>query len=585
MAEIHSIQSNLDGIFEVLSQHLYSSPEVFIRELVQNAQDAIVRRRLESPKRLPGKIVIRTDPARHIFSIEDNGAGMSREELKQYLTTIGDGYARSMRTQPNTQDVIGRFGLGFLTAYTVASDIRVHSRSAGDSGSVLRAQDFHTFVVEDLPRDTIGTEITLQIKPEFTAFAQHAVVSSILTYYFQFLKTEITLDGQKINKTIKFHDPSAETAVILRNRRLDQVQLKNDLGIDALLTMDFQHLDCRAKLWILSSLAWGKTDHRSVQLYIRGVRVKHPPKDLIPAWAGFCGALIFSSEMELTASREHTKASELVETIKRAIHSYIVDQLIRIAQQEKPLFRQIEKRYLSYLIDGMAVDGRLFEALIPVIQLPTNQGPLPLEAIFKDQQTVYMSTGKHWLSEAILFMTMDRPIVNVQDYSYALLVQEYARQRKLQAIMVDGPQSLKGLFKDAAPCQGLALLQKQYNVMEARFEPGEIPFVLIPNTRHFLKKEFESNDAESKYSQGILALAREFTQSFDEEQVRHELYVNLNNILIQKMLDPTHPPRDLSLGVFQAFVDLFCSQYLATDQKAFLGVFKNLQELILKAEV
>lgn len=121
LPEVHATRVDLSGLMTVLGEHLYSTPVVAVRELVQNAHDSCVRRRIEAgPTTDLAKIIVRVDPVAGTLSVEDTGAGLTRDEIIEYLATVGTGYTRKLRETAQADDLIGMFGLGFLSAFVVS---------------------------------------------------------------------------------------------------------------------------------------------------------------------------------------------------------------------------------------------------------------------------------------------------------------------------------------------------------------------------------------------------------------------------------------------------------------------------------
>jgi molecular chaperone HtpG len=127
--ELLPTQVDLFGLMTVLGEHLYSTPFVALRELVQNAHDSCVRRRLEDPAAFDAAIRVAGDAAAGTLEISDTGAGLTRDEIVRYLATVGAGYTRKLREQHGSDELIGLFGLGFLSAFVIADRVAVTTTS------------------------------------------------------------------------------------------------------------------------------------------------------------------------------------------------------------------------------------------------------------------------------------------------------------------------------------------------------------------------------------------------------------------------------------------------------------------------
>ena len=206
MSEI-SIQNtavNLDGLLEVLGQNLYSDSDVAIRELIQNAADGCHRHRLEDPGFHDYSIRLKCDPIANKLIIEDNGSGLTLEEVTQFLATIGSGYSRLLRHETGTEDVVGYFGLGFLTAYIVASKVQVITSSYQTPDKTWNFTSFKgkTYAITPAAPRSRGTTVTLWLEKEYQNLSNSFFLRSIIKKYCCLLPTPIFVDDDldHINK-------------------------------------------------------------------------------------------------------------------------------------------------------------------------------------------------------------------------------------------------------------------------------------------------------------------------------------------------------------------------------------------------
>src|SRR5437899_1829848 len=173
MSERQRFNLHLPGLLKVLAEHLYTSKKVGIRELIQNAHDSCVRRKIEAnePNYRP-RIDVGLDLARRTVTIRDNGFGLTEEEIGTYLATIGRGYTRELRERlalcspSEAAELIGQFGLGFLSAFLLASEVTLITRSF-QGGPALRwssTGDEH-YDLGPGERAQVGTTVELKIKP------------------------------------------------------------------------------------------------------------------------------------------------------------------------------------------------------------------------------------------------------------------------------------------------------------------------------------------------------------------------------------------------------------------------------------
>ena len=148
--QLHKTEVDLDGLMRVLGQHLYSTPNVVVRELVQNAHDSCVRRAHEQDAAPQPAISIRANPNEGWLHVEDNGAGLTRDEIQTYLATVGRGRTRELR-EDGANGLIGLFGLGFLSTYVVAERTEVWTTSHKDPARAWRftSRSGHQYTIEE----------------------------------------------------------------------------------------------------------------------------------------------------------------------------------------------------------------------------------------------------------------------------------------------------------------------------------------------------------------------------------------------------------------------------------------------------
>ncbi len=191
-AEVRATQVDLSGLMTVLGEHLYSTPTVALRELVQNAHDSCERRRLEDhddPSAGPRVIVV-ADPGERTLSIEDSGAGLTADEVERYLATVGAGYTRTLRERDPDDGLIGYFGLGFLSAFVVGDRVDVWTCSYQDPelGWRYARKIGEPYTLESAPSRPVGTRVTLSLGDRFADLANPLAIRRLLTRYASLLR-------------------------------------------------------------------------------------------------------------------------------------------------------------------------------------------------------------------------------------------------------------------------------------------------------------------------------------------------------------------------------------------------------------
>ena len=186
MAEPFLFKVNLGGMIDILANHLYSSPDVFVRELLQNGTDAISGRRLSDPKFSEGCITISIEPEKSMI-FTDNGTGLTKEEIHQFLAVIGQSSKRDLQTGKILEDYIGRFGIGMLSCFMVTDEIKLRTRSAKDPSHAYEftGKPDGTYSIIDVPADSVqvGTAMYINAKKGCEDYFHEDRVAELVRYY------------------------------------------------------------------------------------------------------------------------------------------------------------------------------------------------------------------------------------------------------------------------------------------------------------------------------------------------------------------------------------------------------------------
>ena len=183
MPEPFVFKVNLGGMIDILANHLYSSPDVFIRELLQNGTDAISGRRLLDRGFAQGKITIQVEPERTI-TFTDNGTGLTEAEIHKFLAVIGQSSKRDLETGRILDDYIGRFGIGMLSCFMVTDEIVLQTRSvkSPDTAYEFCGKPDGTYSITAIDADTVsvGTRIVIQAKNGAEQYFDEATVTRLV---------------------------------------------------------------------------------------------------------------------------------------------------------------------------------------------------------------------------------------------------------------------------------------------------------------------------------------------------------------------------------------------------------------------
>jgi molecular chaperone HtpG len=554
---------------KVLGEHLYSSPNVAIRELVQNAHDSCVRRRVESPLAFEPSITVVADAAARTLGFEDTGAGLTEDEIERYLATIGSGYTRSLRDQGQS-GLIGYFGLGFLSAFVVSERIEVWTCSYRDPERAwsFSSRSGQSYVVKPAPPRPVGTRVTLHLLPRFEALSRTAPVRALLERYCGLLLVPILCgEGPAVNAVPPPWRGANTDASPLRRRR-DALELvrRFEPGFEPLCTLPVTASeptsDIRGLLWIQDGATFGTSDNRNVSVFVRGMLVNDDERDLLPTWAGFVGAVLESDVLRPTASRESLQKDEAYEAAQARVREALVEGLRGLASEQPATWRTVLRRHNEALLGASLCDPRLYELLCDELTVPTSQGDLPVATVLaRSGGRLHVSQADRGGFEELLFRALKVPVVQGVRYGALPFCREYAQRRHGKLVMVGTSGGDRELFRRVElPDDDARRLHEWFGgasaqVVPARFAPEHLPLVVVADREAELKRRIESDEADKRISSAVLGLARQFTGGLaTSPELR--VYVNLDCPVVPALLEATPARAEAALALLRPLLGL-----------------------------
>jgi molecular chaperone HtpG len=384
---------DIGGVIEILGSALYSRPEAAIRELIQNAHDAIVRRR-RTLLSYQGRIDIEQDPDARTLRFRDDGVGLSVEEAEKYLSTLGIGItglirgrglpARSDRTSADDSALIGMYGIGLFSAFMLADRVVVESRKSEDESGVRWEAGAESEVeLSDCPRTEPGTTVTLYLKPAHERLAaQPEAVETIIKEYADFLMVPIHLNGGKarvnlINPT--WFDPTPDPEAI-------ELELETYFGetpLDVITVRRDKYPSIAGSLYVTPRRTPGFAGEAIVSATVRRMVISRKIQGLLPEWAPFLRGVLELNDCTPTLSREDLVRDGAFEQVKSAIDAVIHEHLARLAREDRTRLDAVVSWH-RYTIAGAALtEHRLRDLLRGTYRFPTSQGLLTFDEIIE----------------------------------------------------------------------------------------------------------------------------------------------------------------------------------------------------------
>lgn len=548
--EVRTTQVDLSGLMTVLGEHLYSTPVVAVRELVQNAHDSCVRRRIETGAHEGARIVVRGDATAGTLSVEDTGAGLTRDEIVAYLATVGAGYTRKLREQTQSDELIGLFGLGFLSAFVVSEKISVVTTSyqEPDKGWHYQSKSGERYTLEPIAARPVGTIVELTLKEKFKQLADPEVLASVLSRYCALLHVPVFVGDAAV--AVNAEPPpwrkQAEQHPVRARKERFEFASRFERRFSPICTFDLapdeKGGDARGLLWIQDGATFGTSDNRNLSVFVRGMLLDDDARELLPSWAGFASGVIESDRLTPTASREDLQRDEQWSKTSRAITEALIHGLESVARKEPESWRRVLLRHNEGLLGAALCDARLFELLADDLTVPTSEGDLPARTILdRGKRKAYVSLSTRGGFEEMLFRALKVPIAVGTRYAVVPFLERYVERRGGTVVQLGTQAGNQQVFRegtldaDARAFLEQTLAKKGQRLVIARFAPTELPLVLVPDREVELKRRLESDEADKRIATAALGLARLYTKKVDDTVVA-DLYVNLDSPAIQALL-------------------------------------------------
>ena len=399
-------------ILDLMVHSLYSHKEIFLRELISNASDAIDKAHYESLTKKEileddkdWKIRIEADKDAGTLKVSDNGIGMTKGEAIKELGTIAhSGTMEFLATLQSKEvkdnpELIGQFGVGFYSSFMVADKVTVISRKAGVEGKkgtkwVSNADG--SFTVEDVEKEGKGTEIILHLKDEEKKYLEEWEIRSTIKKYSDFIEHPIVMEVErekesKLDKSKKVKIKEEET---LNSRKAIWLKKKSDIT-ETEYNEFYKHVshDFTDPAKVVHYKVEGTTEFTSLlyipsirpldifykeykigpTLYVKRVKIVDHCEELIPPYLRFIKGVVDSSDLPLNVSREMLQNNRLVETIKNSISKKVLDTLSDMKKKEYEKYLKFYNEFGRFLKEGIHIDFSRRETIGELLLFPSTK--------------------------------------------------------------------------------------------------------------------------------------------------------------------------------------------------------------------
>lgn len=371
-------QVNLRGIVDILSHHLYSSPRVYLRELIQNGRDAITARQLLEPG-IDGRIDLVTEPGSDTLIVRDNGIGLTPDEMRDLLATIGASSKRSDFTTAR-KDFLGQFGIGLLSCFLVADQIEVRSRSARSADAPTNrwigyADGTFSVTEADVPLPYAGTEVVVRPRRGESDWVSPGRVRALAETFARYLDVPVVLGEQTISRQRPPWEMPAEEAALYCHAHLGFTPLD-------VIDLDFDVLGFRGVGFITGDR--GRVgDRPGDEIYCRGMLISQHNDQLAPDWAYFVRIVADAGDLAPTASRESLQENDLLADIKSAIGTRIHRHIDQMLDRTPDRFDRFAEAHAVGLRSLAVSDPQMLAMVCRHIPVESTVGRRPLDELLE----------------------------------------------------------------------------------------------------------------------------------------------------------------------------------------------------------
>ncbi|QXH93451.1 molecular chaperone HtpG [Pseudomonas ogarae] len=406
--ETLGFQTEVKQLLHLMIHSLYSNKEIFLRELISNASDAVDKLRFEAlskPELLEGgaelKIRVSFDKDARTVTLEDNGIGMSREEVITHLGTIAkSGTADFMKNlsgdQKKDSHLIGQFGVGFYSAFIVADQVEVFSRRAGvaaSEGVHWSSKGEGEFEVATLDKADRGTRIVLHLKSGEDEFADGWRLRNIIKKYSDHIALPIELP-KEVTAAEGEEKPEVEWETVNRASALwtrPRTEVKDEeyqefykhIAHDYENPLSWSHNKVEGKLEYSSLLyvparapfdLYQREAPRGLKLYVQRVFVMDQAESFLPLYLRFIKGVVDSNDLSLNVSREILQKDPIIDSMKSALTKRVLDMLEKLAKNEPEQYKGFWKNFGQVMKEGPAEDFANKEKIAGLLRFASTQG-------------------------------------------------------------------------------------------------------------------------------------------------------------------------------------------------------------------
>ncbi len=425
-------KTEVQQLLHLMIHSVYSNKDIFLRELIANAADAIDKARFESQKRpelsQPWEIRLEADEKALTLKISDNGIGMTREEIVSDIGTIArsgtkafiESFKAAKEANAAAPELIGQFGVGFYSAFMVADKVEIDSKKAGSDAPATRweSDGKADYTLSEGSRASQGTTITIHLKPEDKLYLDYWKLDSIVKKYSDFIEHPI-----RMSRTVKKDKEESVEDCTLNSMKAIWLRSESEVSEEEFKSF-YEHLshhgaepfkrisfsaegksEFKALLFLPSSMPpdflFQQTAGKGVHLYIKRVFISDDCPGLLPEYLRFVKGVIDSSDLPLNISREMLQDNPEILRINKNVTRRILTELKGVMDKDREAYEKFYKEFSRFVKEGVHSDFGNKEKLQDLLLFETMKGPKGklvslkeyVDAMPAEQKEIYLISG------------------------------------------------------------------------------------------------------------------------------------------------------------------------------------------------
>jgi len=558
---------DIAGVIDIMGASLYSRPDTPVREMLQNAHDAIMRRR-RTDLEFRGRIDVLQDPERLSIAFCDDGIGLTPEDAEEYLGTVGAGITGLIKRSDEVPDsagalgdrgdLIGQFGVGLLSAFMLADRLVVESRHHDSPVGVCWEAGAGTEIeLATTDREETGTRVTLFLKSEYHFLAtKPEALEKAIREYADFLPIPIYLNRQTRRVNVihaAWFEPSQERDAT----ELALQEYFDETPIEVIPIRVEKPASIAGALYVTPQRVPGFSDQAAVMVTVRRMVISRKIQGLVPAWATFLRGCLELHSCSPTTSREDLVRDENFERVRLTLEDLIFNHFQQL-EQEDPARLEAVVNWHRYTFAGAALDHPRLRALLrKCYRLPTSHGSLSIDEILKHSvadslyeeeadRVVWYNTDRRqerWVNS--LFAEHDVPCVHTfRSFEESLLAQcahdDHVRGivSELRMATPSSPgfaTTILGVseLEDIEPQWKDFFRESQARIMIGAFRTDQ-PVMAFLNERYELARSFDEMKQRGEIPKGFQRLIE--THFKTDVPQENEVILNRNHPMVQRAL-------------------------------------------------